>query len=212
MREGLADVSGCAAGYVIGSVPVGLLLGRALRGLDVRDYGSHSTGTTNVLRLLGPTAAAATFALDVGKGGAAVLLARRLGAGPGGQAAAGFAAVVGHSFPVFARFRGGKGVATGYGALMAVSGEATVFAMAAGLTALGATRIVSVASLSACAGSVIGAAVRWQRTGDAVPLGFACAASALITLRHSENIRRLLRGEEPRASLRRRPRPDSRAS
>src|SRR5438132_544109 len=71
MRGRLADISGCAAGYLIGSIPVGLLMGRALRGLDVREHGSGSMGTTNVLRMVGPAAAATTFALDVAKGGAA---------------------------------------------------------------------------------------------------------------------------------------------
>jgi acyl phosphate:glycerol-3-phosphate acyltransferase len=151
MRGRLADVVGSAGGYLIGSIPVGLLLGRALRGLDVREHGSGNMGTTNVLRLVGPSAAALTFALDAGKGSAAVLLARRLGADRGGQAAAGLAAVVGHSWPVLARFRGGKGVATAYGALIFVSPQATAFAMVGGLSALAATRIVSVGSLSAAA-------------------------------------------------------------
>ena len=199
----LADLSGCAAGYLIGSVPVGLLLGRALRGLDVREHGSHSTGTTNVLRLVGPSAAAATFGLDVAKGSAAVLVARGLGADPTAQAAAGLASMVGHAWPMFARFRGGKSVATGFGALLMVSPEASAYAVAAGLSALAGTRVVSIASLSACAGSVAGAAVRRVRTGDPVPLTFAVLATTLITVRHAGNIRRLLRGREPRVSWRR---------
>jgi len=203
MRGRLADVVGCAGGYLIGSIPVGLLLGRALRGLDVREHGSGNMGTTNVLRLMGPSAAALTFALDAGKGSAAVLLARRLGADKGGQAAAGLAAVVGHSWPILARFRGGKGVATAYGALIFVSPEGTAFAMVGGLSALAATRIVSVGSLSAAASAVIGAGVKATRSGERAPLAFAAGATALIFARHAGNIRRLLRGEEPRVSLHR---------
>ena len=203
MRGRFADVVGCAAGYLIGSIPVGLLLGRALRGLDVREHGSGNIGTTNVLRLLGPSAAALTFALDTGKGSAAVLVARRLGADRGGQAAAGLAAVVGHSWPILARFRGGKGVATAYGALIFVSPRGTAFAMVGGLSALAATKIVSVGSLSAAASALVGAGVEETRSGDRAGLVFAAGATALIFARHAGNIRRLLRGEEPRVSLHR---------
>ncbi len=203
MRGRLADTAGCAAGYLIGSIPVGLVLGRALRGLDVREHGSGSTGTTNVLRLLGPSAAALTFALDVGKGSAAVLVARRLGADRGGQVAAGLGAIVGHSWPALARFRGGKGVATAFGAILLLSPEASAFAVVGGLTALGATRIMSVGSLSAAGSAVAGAAVESARTRDRASLAYAAGAAALIAVRHHANIRRLLRGEEPRVSLRR---------
>lgn len=199
----LTDVTGVAAGYVIGSVPVGVLLGRTIRGMDVREHGSHSMGTTNVLRLVGPSAAAATFALDVAKGGAAVLVARRLGADRYGQAAAGFSAMVGHAWPAFAGFRGGKSVATGFGGMLALTPWGSATAVAGGLTALFATRIMSVGSLAAAASSMVGAALQAKRTGDAAPLAFATAATALITARHAANVRRLLRGEEPRVSLKR---------
>ncbi|MBV9101017.1 MAG: glycerol-3-phosphate 1-O-acyltransferase PlsY [Candidatus Dormibacteraeota bacterium] len=203
MRGRFADVAATAGGYLIGSIPVGVLLGRALRGLDVREHGSGSMGTTNVLRLVGPAAAATTFALDVGKGSAAVLLARRLGADRGGQGAAGLAAVVGHSWPALARFRGGKGVATAFGALLFVSADASAFAVAGGLSALALTRIMSVGSLSAAASAVLGAGVEEARTGDRAPLAFAGLAAGLIALRHAGNIRRLLRGAEPQVTLRR---------
>lgn len=203
MRGRLADVTAVAAGYVIGSIPVGLLLGRALRGLDVREHGSHSIGTTNVLRQMGPAAAATTFALDVGKGSAAVVVARSLGAGHEGQALAGFGAMIGHAWPVFAEFRGGKSVATGFGALLPVTTWGSAGAVVTGMSALLGTRIVSVGSLSACAGAVAGAAIEAKRTGNRTPLALALLATGLIGARHSANLRRLLRGEEPRASLRR---------
>ena len=203
MRGRLSDIAGCAAGYAIGSVPVGLLLGKAARGLDVRDFGSGNMGATNVYRILGPAAGALTFAADVGKGAAAVRVARALGADRSGQAMAGLAAVVGHSWPALARFRGGKGVATGFGGLLMVSPEASVYAVVGGVSALLTTRIVSLGSLSAAASATIGGVVRYRRTGDRVPLVFAGLTSVLLAVRHGDNLRRLARGSEPRVSLRR---------
>src|SRR5207302_938954 len=127
-----SDLGGCALGYLAGSLPFGLWLGRGLRGLDVRDYGSHSMGSTNVLRTVGPTAAAGVLALDIAKGSVAVLVARALGAGPGGQAAAGLAAAAGHSWPVLARFRGGKSVAVAFGSLLVLSPLGSAFAVVGG--------------------------------------------------------------------------------
>jgi glycerol-3-phosphate acyltransferase PlsY len=202
----LTDAGAVAAGYAFGSVPFGLVLGRAARGLDVREVGSGSTGSTNVLRAAGPVAAGATFALDIGKGTAAVLVARSLGAGSGGQIAAGLAAMVGHSWPVFAGFRGGKSVATAFGALLAISPEVSAYAVAGGLSALAATRVVSVGSLAAAATATVGAGISAARGGPRDALVFTGLASALIALRHSDNLRRLARGLEPRVSLGRRPR------
>src|ERR1700693_3803141 len=108
MAGNAAAVTSCAAGYLIGSVPFGLIVGKSVGGLDVRDFGSGNMGTANVLRTVGARAGAITFALDVGKGAGAVAIARRCGADPAAQAAAGLAACIGHSWPVFARFRGGE--------------------------------------------------------------------------------------------------------
>lgn len=202
----LSDAGASVAGYAIGSIPFGLLLGRATRGLDVREVGSGSMGSTNVLRAAGPAAAGATFALDVGKGTAAVLCARTLGAGPPGQAAAGLAAMVGHSWPVFAGFRGGKSVATAFGAMLAISPEASACAVAGGLSALAVTRIVSVGSLVAAGSATLGAGVFVARGGPRSPLVFAGLASALIAIRHTDNLRRLARGLEPRVGRSRRAR------
>jgi acyl phosphate:glycerol-3-phosphate acyltransferase len=197
----LIDAGATAAGYAIGSIPFGLLLGRATRGLDVREVGSGSMGSTNVLRVAGPVAAGATFALDVGKGTAAVLCARALGAGTTGQIGAGLGAMVGHSWPVFANFRGGKSVATAFGVLLAISPEVSAYAVAGGLSALAATRIVSVGSLAAAGSATVGAGISAARGGSRGPLVFAGLASALVAIRHSDNLRRLARGLEPRVSL-----------
>jgi acyl phosphate:glycerol-3-phosphate acyltransferase len=190
-----------AAGYLIGSIPFGLLLGRAARGLDVRELGSGNMGTANVLRVVGPGAALATFALDVAKGAAAVRCARALDAGPAGDVTAGIAAMVGHSWPVFAGFRGGKSVATAFGVLLETSSEASGWALAGGIAALATTRIMSVASLAAAGSATVGAGVSAVRGGDVAPLVFTGLASALIVVRHSANVRRLVRGLEPRVSL-----------
>ncbi|MGH7723443.1 MAG: glycerol-3-phosphate acyltransferase [Candidatus Dormibacteria bacterium] len=200
----LTDAGAGAAGYAIGSIPFGLLLGRATRGLDVRDVGSRSMGSTNVLRVAGPAAAGATFALDVGKGTAAVFCARALGAGATGQVGAGLGAMVGHSWPMFAGFRGGKSVATAFGVLLAISPEVSTYALAGGLSALAATRTVSVGSLAAAASATVGAGISVARGGSREPLVFAGLASALVAIRHSDNLRRLARGLEPRVNLSRR--------
>jgi acyl phosphate:glycerol-3-phosphate acyltransferase len=197
MEPRLADVAGLAAGYGVGSVPVGVLISRATRGLDVREHGSGSMGTTNVARIIGPGAGALTFALDVAKGAAAVQVAGALGASEAGRVAAGLAACAGHSWPAFARFRGGKAVATAFGGLLMTSRTASAFAIVTGLSALGATRIVSVGSLAAAAGATAGGFYELATTGRRLPAVYASLATALIVWRHSANIRRLRCGEEP---------------
>jgi glycerol-3-phosphate acyltransferase PlsY len=197
MERKVADVAGLATGYALGSIPIGVLISKATRGLDVRDHGSGSMGTTNVARIAGPGAGALTFALDVAKGAAAVRVSRALGATKTGEAAAALAAAAGHSWPALARFRGGKAVATAFGGLLMVSPTASAFAVASGLTALGASRIVSVGSLAAAAGATVGAAYECKTTGKRLPLAYASLATLLIVGRHRANIRRLFRGEEP---------------
>jgi acyl phosphate:glycerol-3-phosphate acyltransferase len=197
-----AATASCGAGYLIGSVPFGLIVGRAVGGLDVRDFGSGNMGTANVLRTVGARAGALTFALDVAKGAAAIGLARRWGADPTAQAAAGLAACVGHSWPVFARFRGGKAVATAFGGLLMVSPEAAAWATVGGLGALALSRTMSVGSLTAAGTATLGAGLESSRRHDAVPFVFTALASTLVIVRHSANIRRIARGEEPQLSTR----------
>lgn len=197
-----AAAASCTAGYLIGSVPFGLIVGRTVGGLDVRDFGSGNMGTANVLRTVGARAGALTFALDVAKGAAAIGLARRWGADPTAQAAAGLAACVGHSWPVFARFRGGKAVATAFGGLLMVSPEAAAWATVGGLGALALSRTMSVGSLTAAGTATLGAGLESSRRHDAVPFVFTALASTLVIVRHAANIRRIARGEEPQLSTR----------
>jgi glycerol-3-phosphate acyltransferase PlsY len=202
MAGNAAAAASCAAGYLIGSVPFGLIVGRAVGGLDVRDFGSGNMGTANVLRTVGARAGAITFALDVAKGAAAIGLARRCGAAPAAQAAAGLAACVGHSWPVFARFRGGKAVATAFGGLLMVSPEAAAWATVGGIGALALSRTMSVGSLTAAGTATLGAGLDSSRHHDAVPFVFTALASTLVIVRHASNIRRIARGEEPQLSTR----------
>jgi len=190
------------AGFALGSLPFGLWVGRAARGIDVREHGSGNLGATNVYRTLGPSLGLTVFALDVGKGALAVVLGRVLGAAaPVGAETGGLvgalAAVLGHSFTPFAGFRGGKGAATAAGAMLAATPVASSIALAGFLVAAFASRRISVGSLTA---AVLLAASLWL-----VPAAWQGAAAAwtgtgvglLIVLRHLPNLRRLLKGEEP---------------
>lgn len=186
--------------YLIGSIPFGVILGRAWTGVDVRKHGSGNIGATNVLRTLGLRFAAATFVLDAGKGAVAVLLARAIGAGHGVAALAGLLAVVGHNWPVFLDFRGGKGIATSWGFI-------TATVPAAGLAFALIWVAIVIVTRYASLGSMIGATATpivcllvsapWQYVA-------ACTVVAVFAvLRHGANIRRLRAGNENRISFKR---------
>lgn len=192
-------------GYLIGAVPFGLLVGRLAGGVDLREHGSGRTGATNALRTVGLAGAVATFLLDLGKGILAVLLARWLSqAGPAGSpdwvaAGAGLAAIVGHIRSVFIGFRGGRGVATFAGAMLATSPWTVAVAVPIVALVVWRTRIVSAGSL---AGSIAAPLI----TALLVPLGQASWAgvalgvggAALVTAAHADNIARLRAGTERR--------------
>ncbi|MDA1061700.1 MAG: glycerol-3-phosphate acyltransferase [Chloroflexi bacterium] len=185
--------------YIVGSAPWGLLIVRAVRGVDVREYGSGKTGVTNVFRTAGRRAAIVVLAADAGKGLGAVLLARALTPGEGVHAAVAAAVVVGHVWPVFAGFRGGRGVATGCGAFIAVAPLAALAILVAGAGVLAATRYVSVMSIAGTAAGFI-AIVVLVIGGWLAPqyLLFGAAVALSIELSHLPNMRRLLRGVEPK--------------
>lgn len=189
----LENILFLVAAYLLGAVPFGLVITR-LAGLgDIRAIGSGNIGATNVLRTGRKDLALATLLLDAGKGAIAVLSVGALTT-PTVAAAAGAAAFLGHCYPVYLRFKGGKGVATFFGTLAAIS---PVLALAAGglwlLTAL-LLRISSLAALIASAGApVIAYAI-----GHTDLLPFVAVMTAVIYLRHRANIIRLLAGEEPR--------------
>ena len=180
-------------GYLLGSVPYGLILTKAAGLGDIRAIGSGNIGATNVLRTGNKTLAAATLALDVLKGAAALLIARWLW-GEDAALVAGVAAMAGHVFPLWLGFRGGKGVATGAGVLLAASPWLGLVTVAAWIAVFAATRISSASALVACALAPVGALL----FGDSRLAIFAAGLAALITWRHRPNIQRLLAGTEPR--------------
>lgn len=180
-------------GALLGSVPFGLLLTRAAGLGDIRNVGSGNIGATNVLRTGRKDLAAATLALDAGKGAAAVLLAGALW-GPVAAAVAGVAAVAGHLFTPWLGFQGGKGVATGLGTLLALSFPAGLAACALWLATAKVTRISSASALVAF---VLAPLLAWG-FGGTMPAFAMLAISALVVWRHAGNIRRLLAGTEPR--------------
>lgn len=186
---------GAAAGlgYLLGSVPFGVLLTRALGLGDLRSIGSGNIGATNVLRTGNKGAALATLLLDGGKGAAAVLLARWLG-GESAALVAGGAAFLGHLYPVWLGFRGGKGVATFLGTVIALAWPLGLGLCAIWLLTAVLSRISSLSALVAAASAPVLALAMGQPGLAAVTLFMA----ALIFLRHHENIARLRAGTEPR--------------
>jgi glycerol-3-phosphate acyltransferase PlsY len=195
-------VLAAALGYLLGAVPFGYLLVRRRLGQDVRAAGSGSIGATNVTRAAGPALGALTLLLDLGKGYAAVALASWLTSGNiVVMATAGFAAIVGHSFPVFLGFRGGKSVATGVGVFAYFTPLPLLAVLGIWLIVVGIWRYVSLGSILAAASyPLLAMAI------DHPPLAVSAAGVAgasLIILRHHANIQRLIAGTEPKLELKR---------
>lgn len=210
-------VAGIAAGlvaYLLGSIPTGYLLGRALKGIDIRQHGSGGTGATNVLRTVGKRAALAVLLIDLFKGALAVLAAKVVFLGLSETASvtgstitpspgwlswvitlAGLMAIIGHSRSIWINFTGGKSAASGLGVLLALSWPIGLGAVAVFATVLLSSRIVSLGSIAAAL-SAAGLMVILQQ-----PLPFqllAIAGGCYVILRHRSNIERMLAGTEPR--------------
>jgi acyl phosphate:glycerol-3-phosphate acyltransferase len=188
--------AGLLLAYLVGSIPFGLVLTR-LAGLgDIRKVGSGNIGATNVLRTGNKPLALAVLLLDGGKGAVAVILAWRFG--PDMAVFAAFGVVLGHCFPIWLRFKGGKGVATTLGVMLALDPLVGVAACAAWLVAAALLRISSLAALLAMVAAPLAAHVL-----DAPQVrDVAAVIAVLVILRHHANIRRLLKGEEPRTGKR----------
>ena len=191
-----------AGGYLLGSIPFGVILTRLVTGEDVRSIGSGNIGATNVLRTGRKDLALATLILDAGKGAAAFLIAQALFPGvPAIAAVAGGAAFLGHLFPVWLGFKGGKGVATFMGLLLAASWPLGLMAIATWLIVAVLFRMSSFAALVAALASPLLALLPLPLAGlpaSGPVLTLAVASAFLIWLRHHENIARILKGTEPR--------------
>ncbi|MCL6609322.1 MAG: glycerol-3-phosphate 1-O-acyltransferase PlsY, partial [Geminicoccaceae bacterium] len=184
--------------YLLGSIPFGLILAKILGGSDIRKSGSGNIGATNVARVVGPAAGILTLLLDVAKGAFAVWLAGRFS----GHSAtmlmlAGVAALLGHCFPVWLGFKGGKGVATGGGVILALTPLVAVPALAVFAAAFALTRYVSLSSMLAALVVPL-AAYLWGHVQAAELYLFLVI---LVILQHRANIGRLLAGKEPKTSL-----------
>ncbi|MBS0473567.1 MAG: glycerol-3-phosphate 1-O-acyltransferase PlsY [Proteobacteria bacterium] len=188
----MESVYALATGYLLGSSPFGLVLTRLFNAGDLRQIGSGSIGATNVLRTGRKGLAAATVLLDAGKGVLAVLLAAKFW--PGTEGLAAIAAIVGHCFPVWLKFKGGKGFATAAGVLGALSWPVLLICAAVWALALALSRISSVSSLSATAAAPVFA---WW-TGQPALAGVMVVIALIVFFQHRANIARLRAGTEPR--------------
>ncbi|RLT34422.1 MAG: glycerol-3-phosphate 1-O-acyltransferase [Chloroflexi bacterium] len=199
MNMPVAAALGALAGYLIGGIPFGLIVGRLAGVRDVREYGSGKIGFTNSLRTLGMKWAMLVVAGDITKGVAAVLVGRLLLDEPWAAALAGIAAVVGHIYSVYAGFRGGRGVSTAFGAFLAVSWPAALAVVTFSLIVLYLFRY---ASLMSVVGVFVGfvVVIALVATGDlANPYAvFAIGTMLAVEISHRGNIRRLLAGTEPK--------------
>ncbi len=202
-----AILASAAIGYAIGSIQFGLIIGRITRGVDVRDYGSGATGATNVIRTSGAGPGVATILLDIGKGVVPVAIGIGLGHAASLShddrawvaAVGGFAAVVGHVWPVWYGFRGGKAVASGFGAALMMNPLASVALIPVAAIIVGTVRIMSVMSIlmpPVLAATYVVLAV----LGISPPAyaAYAVATATLIVYKHRPNIERLRAGTEPR--------------
>lgn len=194
------NVLALLAAYLAGAVPIGWLVARAFGVSDIRRHGSGNIGATNVLRTLGRVPAVATLVADVLKGYLAVMLGSVLAGGePSITAASAVAAVVGNCWSVFLGFRGGKGVATGLGALLRTVPLATLAALPVFVAVVATTRYVSLGSLLGAACVPLGAVMLGYPRASAVA---ALAVAAIVTARHHANIARLRAGTESRLGQR----------
>ena len=186
-------------GYLAGSVQWGLIVVRLLRGVDVRAQGSGKTGMTNVLRAAGKRAAAGVLVADVGKAVVLVVAARLLTDETAVHAATAAAVIVGHIWPVFAGFRGGRGIATGFGTALALDPWTVLIGVGVFIPLVALTRYMSLGSVAAVLAVVATFGVRTAALGaPSAYAWYAAGCGALIVAAHRDNIARLLRGTERR--------------
>ena len=186
-------------GYGLGSLPLGFLVANRLKGIDLRRVGSGNVGAANVYRTAGLAIALLVIAIDVAKGATSIVLAARMMPGLGGPVTAGVAAIIGHIYPVWLRFHGGKGVAVAAGVFSVLSPVATAVAASLFVVTVWATRYVSLGSIAA---TLALPPVAWWAGAPRTVVAVAIGAGALILFRHRANLRRLRLGTERRMGAR----------
>jgi len=179
--------------YLIGAIPTGLIVVRLLTGEDIRRHGSGNIGTVNVLRVAGTGTAVVVLAVDILKGMVPVMLAVRMGLPSWTVVAGGLAAIAGHNWSVFLKFQGGKGIATSFGVLLALSWPAAAVAGVVWVIVVAITRYASLGSLLAVVSVPL--SLRWLRQPDAY-VYFGIIAALFAVYRHRANIQRLVTGTE----------------
>ena len=184
-----------AIGYLFGAIPSGYIAGRWLKGIDLRNCGSGSTGATNVLRNVGKGPALAVFLIDVGKGALAVLLAKSVGLNDWIQVLAGLAALAGHIWPVWLGWNGGKAVATGFGMFLGLAWPVGLACFGLFMAMISIFRIVSLSSVVAAIGLPL---LILLSGGSSAYLVVSLVASLMVLWRHRSNIKRLIAGSEPK--------------
>lgn len=187
--------------YIFGAIPFGVIVGKVTRGVDIRSFGSGNIGFANVLRTLGPGPGLAVFLLDTGKGLAAVELCRWMGMNDYLIVVGGVLSLVGHCFSVFLKFQGGRAVATSLGMMVGLTPVIAGIAFVLWVLLVGITRYISVASILAAL-SVSAMVLLWK---PHIPVPYqvvAVMATALIVLKHTSNIRRLMNGTESKVGQR----------
>ena len=186
-------------GYLLGSFPSGYLAGRIAKGIDIRSLGSGSTGATNVLRHIGKRAAITVFLLDVLKGVLSILLAKYLLLNDSWQVAIGLSTLIGHIWPVWLNWRGGKAVATGLGIFLGLSWQVGLATLGIFILIISLFKIVSLASVSAALALPIIMFLSFKNSIISLPfLVVSLLAMILVVWRHRENIVRLIKGKEPK--------------
>ena len=186
-------------GYLFGSFPSGYLAGKIAKGIDIRSLGSGSTGATNVLRHIGKRAAITVFLLDVFKGVISILLAKYFLLNDSWQVAVGLSTLIGHIWPVWLNWRGGKAVATGLGIFLGLSWQVGLATLGIFILMITFFRIVSLASVSAALALPLIMFISFNTSRISFPfLIISLLAMTLVIWRHRENLIRLIKGKEPR--------------
>ena len=205
------SITALIVAYLFGSIPTAVWIGQAFFNIDVREYGSGNAGATNTFRVLGKKAGIPVMLIDILKGWTATNLAYFIGVSTTGnyhsiafinyELALGIAAVMGHLFPVFAGFRGGKGIATLFGMVLAVNLDAALFCVSVFIVILLATRYVSLSSITAGFAYLVGVTFIFNKYTSNLVVIFGMLICLLILVTHQKNIERLLKGKESRVNL-----------